>query len=69
MPAINDGTAMKELDEMKWQLKEMEEEVAAFRDMQAKVEKEIRSIQGFIPIHYLINNRNMVNLSLSNHSL
>ncbi|KAF1863378.1 hypothetical protein Lal_00031264 [Lupinus albus] len=59
MPAINDGTAMKELDEMKWQLKEMEEEVAAFRDMQAKVEKEIRSIQGFIPIHYLINNRNM----------
>ncbi|KAF5175144.1 Polyadenylate-binding protein [Thalictrum thalictroides] len=34
-----------ELDEMKKRLKEMEEEAAALREMQAKVEKEMGSVQ------------------------
>ena len=34
------------LDEMKKQLKEMEEEAATLREMQAKVEKEMGTIQG-----------------------
>lgn len=36
----------QELDEMKKRLKEMEEEAAALREMQAKVEKEMGSVQG-----------------------
>ncbi|KAF5811353.1 putative RNA recognition motif domain, nucleotide-binding alpha-beta plait domain superfamily [Helianthus annuus] len=36
-----DDDAVKELDEMKKRLKEMEEEAAALREMQAKVEKEM----------------------------
>ncbi|CAA7027179.1 unnamed protein product [Microthlaspi erraticum] len=36
-----DDDAVKELDEMKRRLKEMEEEAAALREMQAKVEKEM----------------------------
>lgn len=43
----------QELDEMKKRLKQMEEEAAALREMQAKVEKEMGSVQGpscfFIP--------------------
>lgn len=44
--ADDDAAAVKELDEMKRRLKEMEEEAAALREMQAKVEKEIGSVQG-----------------------
>ncbi|GKV18667.1 hypothetical protein SLEP1_g29013 [Rubroshorea leprosula] len=40
-----DEDAVKELDEMKKRLKEMEEEAAALREMQAKVEKEMGSVQ------------------------
>ncbi|KAK9011967.1 hypothetical protein V6N11_040038 [Hibiscus sabdariffa] len=36
-----DEDAVKELDEMKKRLKEMEDEAAALREMQAKVEKEM----------------------------
>ncbi|XP_020233274.1 polyadenylate-binding protein 2 isoform X1 [Cajanus cajan] len=45
MSAADDDAAVKELDEMKRRLKEMEEEAAALREMQAKVEKEIGSVQ------------------------
>ncbi|KAI3805109.1 hypothetical protein L1987_27170 [Smallanthus sonchifolius] len=40
-----------ELDEMKKRLKEIEEEAATLREMQAKVEKEMGAVQGqfFIP--------------------
>ena len=38
---------LQELDEMKKRLKEMEEEAAALREMQAKVEKEMGAVQGF----------------------
>lgn len=44
MPAADDDAA-KELDEMKKRLKEMEEEAAALREMQAKVEKEMGATQ------------------------
>ncbi|XP_010541248.1 PREDICTED: polyadenylate-binding protein 2-like isoform X2 [Tarenaya hassleriana] len=40
-----DEDAVKELDEMKKRLKEMEEEAAALREMQAKVEKEMGAVQ------------------------
>ncbi|XP_006366227.1 polyadenylate-binding protein 2-like [Solanum tuberosum] len=40
-----DEDAVKELDEMKKRLKEMEDEAAALREMQAKVEKEMGSVQ------------------------
>eukprot|EP00897_Mesotaenium_endlicherianum_P004363 jgi/Mesen1/3955/ME000209S02964 len=40
-----DDVASKELEEMKKRLKEMEEEAAALRDMQAKVEKEMSAVQ------------------------
>ncbi|KHN06563.1 Polyadenylate-binding protein 2 [Glycine soja] len=45
MSAADDDAAVKELDEMKRRLKEMEEEAAALREMQAKVDKEIGSVQ------------------------
>ncbi|PNY07422.1 polyadenylate-binding protein 2-like [Trifolium pratense] len=35
-----------DLDDMKKRLKEMEDEAAALREMQAKVEKEMGSVQG-----------------------
>uniref|UniRef100_A0A2N9HAQ9 Polyadenylate-binding protein 2 n=1 Tax=Fagus sylvatica TaxID=28930 RepID=A0A2N9HAQ9_FAGSY len=44
MSAADDYT-VKELDEMKKRLKEMEEEAAALREMQAKVEKEMGAVQ------------------------
>ncbi|KAL8167448.1 hypothetical protein V2J09_008947 [Rumex salicifolius] len=40
-----DEDAAKELDEMKKKLKEMEEEAAALREMQAKIEKEVGTVQ------------------------
>ncbi|GAB2226086.1 hypothetical protein Droror1_Dr00021872 [Drosera rotundifolia] len=40
-----DEDAVKELDEMKKRLKEMEDEAAALREMQAKVEKEMGAVQ------------------------
>ncbi|OIT03069.1 PREDICTED: polyadenylate-binding protein 2 [Nicotiana attenuata] len=40
-----DDDAVKELDEMKKRLKEMEDEAVALREMQAKVEKEMGSVQ------------------------
>ncbi|XP_058087036.1 polyadenylate-binding protein 2 [Magnolia sinica] len=40
-----DAVKLQELDEMKKRLKEMEEEAAALREMQAKVEKEMGSVQ------------------------
>lgn len=43
--ANDDDAASKELEEMKRRLKEMEEEAAALRDMQAKVEKEMGAVQ------------------------
>ncbi|KAF8389280.1 hypothetical protein HHK36_025973 [Tetracentron sinense] len=39
---------VQELDEMKKRLKEMEEEAAALREMQAKVEKEMGTVQGLL---------------------
>lgn len=42
---VGDDAAAKELEEMKKRLKEMEEEAAALRDMQAKVEKEMGVVQ------------------------
>ncbi|CAK9212471.1 unnamed protein product [Sphagnum troendelagicum] len=42
---VADDAASKELEEMKKRLKEMEEEAAALRDMQAKVEKEMSAVQ------------------------
>lgn len=40
-----DTTSETDLDEMKKRLKEMEDEAAALREMQAKVEKEMGSVQ------------------------
>ncbi|KAF9607925.1 hypothetical protein IFM89_003739 [Coptis chinensis] len=40
-----DEDSTKELDEMKKRLKEMEDEAAALREMQAKVEKEMGAVQ------------------------
>lgn len=37
---------MQDLDDMKKRLKEMEDEAAALREMQAKVEKEMGAVQG-----------------------
>ena len=37
---------LQELDDMKKRLKEMEDEAAALLEMQAKVEKEMGSVQG-----------------------
>ncbi|VFQ88227.1 unnamed protein product [Cuscuta campestris] len=45
MSTADDG-AVKDLDEMKRRLKEMEEEAAALREMQAKVEKEMCAVHG-----------------------
>lgn len=39
---------MQDLDDMKKRLKEMEDEAAALREMQAKVEKEMGAVQGFL---------------------
>ncbi|KAH7866235.1 hypothetical protein Vadar_017498 [Vaccinium darrowii] len=44
MAGGDDGAAM-ELDDMKKRLKEMEDEAVALREMQAKVEKEMGSVQ------------------------
>jgi polyadenylate-binding protein 2 len=41
-----------ELAEMKRRLKEMEEEAAALREMQAKVEKEMGATQGFVTLSF-----------------
>ncbi|OAY78112.1 polyadenylate-binding protein 2-like isoform X1 [Ananas comosus] len=43
--AEEDAVKMQELDEMKKRLKDMEEEAAALREMQAKVEKEMGAVQ------------------------
>lgn len=43
----------QELDDMKKRLKEMEDEAAALREMQAKVEKEMGSVQG-LPLSLLL---------------
>ncbi|XP_068651797.1 polyadenylate-binding protein 2-like isoform X1 [Aristolochia californica] len=43
--ADEDAIKLQELDEMKKRLKEMEEEAAALREMQAKVEREMGSVQ------------------------
>jgi hypothetical protein len=40
---------LQELDEMKRRLKEMEEEAAALRDMQAKVAKEMQGTEPLPP--------------------
>ncbi|WMV32097.1 hypothetical protein MTR67_025482 [Solanum verrucosum] len=42
-----DDPNAKELENMKKRLKEIEDEACALREMQAKVEKEISSAQGF----------------------
>ncbi|AQK83269.1 Polyadenylate-binding protein 3 [Zea mays] len=42
MAAGDDATKLQELDDMKRRLKEMEEEAAALREMQAKVAKEMQ---------------------------
>ncbi|KAL7001892.1 Polyadenylate-binding protein 3 [Sarracenia purpurea var. burkii] len=44
MAGADDGSVM-ELDDMKKRLKEMEDEAAALREMQAKVEKEMGAVQ------------------------
>ncbi|KDP40916.1 hypothetical protein JCGZ_24915 [Jatropha curcas] len=45
MAGTDDNEAVPELDDMKKRLKEMEDEAAALREMQAKVEKEMGSAQ------------------------
>lgn len=45
MAAVETAEAVPELDDMKKRLKEMEDEAAALREMQAKVEKEMGSVQ------------------------
>ena len=40
---------------MKKRLKEMEEEAAALREMQAKVEKEMGSVQGLRIVEWILN--------------
>ncbi|KAB5516103.1 hypothetical protein DKX38_026751 [Salix brachista] len=45
MAAAETTEAVPELDDMKKRLKEMEDEAAALREMQAKVEKEMGSVQ------------------------
>ncbi|XP_061365426.1 polyadenylate-binding protein 2-like isoform X2 [Gastrolobium bilobum] len=45
MHAADNNEAVMELDDMKKRLKEMEDEAAALREMQAKVEKEMGSVQ------------------------
>ncbi|GJR57682.1 hypothetical protein Tco_1499844 [Tanacetum coccineum] len=42
----DDNTSSKDLEDMKKRLKEIEEEAGALREMQAKVEKEMGSVQG-----------------------
>lgn len=44
----------QELDDMKKRLKEMEDEAAALREMQAKVEKEMGSAQGILFLSLLL---------------
>jgi hypothetical protein len=46
----------QELAEMKRRLKEMEEEAAALREMQAKVEKEMGATQGFVTLSFFFLN-------------
>jgi polyadenylate-binding protein 2 len=52
----DDAVSKEELEEMKKRLKEMEEEAAALRDMQAKVEKEMvaGAVQGMfvVRVHF-----------------
>ncbi|GAB4838426.1 Polyadenylate-binding protein 3 [Ancistrocladus abbreviatus] len=43
--ADNDNDAAADVEDMKKRLKEMEDEAAALREMQAKVEKEMGSVQ------------------------
>ncbi|XP_077224308.1 polyadenylate-binding protein 2-like isoform X2 [Tasmannia lanceolata] len=43
--ADEDALKLQELDDMKKRLKEMEDEASALREMQAKVEKEMSSVQ------------------------
>ena len=64
MSAPDDDPAVKELDEMKRRLKEMEEEAAALREMQAKVEKEIGSVQGESSILFVFVDDYVVNYLL-----
>ncbi|KAL6513140.1 Polyadenylate-binding protein 2 [Orobanche gracilis] len=47
--AAADGGAAIGLDDMKKRLKEMEDEAAALREMQAKVEQEMGAVQGVDP--------------------
>lgn len=44
--SLSNSQSLQELDDMKKRLKEMEDEAAALREMQAKVEKEMGSVQG-----------------------
>lgn len=55
---------LQELDEMKKRLKEMEEEAAALREMQAKVEKEMGAVQGFPPISNYLNTICLINFRM-----
>ncbi|CAN4123429.1 unnamed protein product [Withania somnifera] len=52
-PESEDDPNAKELENMKRRLKEIEDEAGALREMQAKVEKEMGSSQGFtyFPLH------------------
>jgi len=47
---------LQELEDMKKRLKEIEEEASALREMQAKVEKEMGAVQGFILIIIMLFN-------------
>lgn len=55
---MDDIVSVKELDEMKKRLKEMEEEAAALREMQAKVEKEMGAVQGLFYFSSFFNKNN-----------
>lgn len=48
---LKENVIKQEMDEMKKRLKEMEDESAALLEMQAKVEKEMGSVQGLSPFN------------------
>ncbi|KAJ6860246.1 polyadenylate-binding protein 2-like [Populus alba x Populus x berolinensis] len=60
MAAAETAEAVPELDDMKKRLKEMEDEAAALREMQAKVEKEMGSVQGMMGFFWRLENNEVL---------
>ncbi|KAL0387130.1 UNVERIFIED_CONTAM: Polyadenylate-binding protein 2 [Sesamum radiatum] len=66
MAAEEEGAAL-ELDDMKKRLKEMEDEAAALREMQAKVEQEMGSSNSFYFLPLCLFSFNAVRMRTSSH--